>query len=146
MAASPAAAFWGAEGALGSLWTTWSFFCLSSGFWKEGKSSGLLSHVPGALRSQPLLWLLGAFSPGGIQCSFPSPDPFSSSPGDTQLWPWRVWDHHPLGLCHGSSQALWEHPPGEAAGQSAAAPLVSCLLTWDYHDSSSLEVTAERCK
>lgn len=49
-----------------------------------------------------------------------------SPPGDSQLRARRVWDHHPLGLCHGCSPALWEHPAGEeAAGHPPRAPFVS---------------------
>ncbi|XP_065595348.1 D-amino-acid oxidase isoform X1 [Cyrtonyx montezumae] len=65
-----------------------------------------------------------------------------SPSGHTQLRPRWLWDHHPLGLCHGCSPAAREHPAGEAV----PVPPVSCLLSWDYCDSSSLETTAKRCK
>lgn len=66
-----------------------------------------------------------------------------SPAGHTQLRPRWLWDHHPLGLCHGRSPAAREHPAREAA---APVPPVSCLLSWDYCDSSSLEITAKRSK
>ncbi|KAM4763601.1 D-amino-acid oxidase isoform 2-T2 [Cyanocitta cristata] len=63
--------------------------------------------------------------------------------GDSQLRPRRVRDHHPLGLCHGSSAALWEHPAGEeAAGQPSRAPLVSTCSS-GICDKSSSGITAE---
>lgn len=63
--------------------------------------------------------------------------------GDSQLRPRRVWDHHPLGLCHGCSPALWEHPAGEeAAGHPSRAPLVSTCSP-GMCDNSSLGITAE---
>lgn len=76
--------------------------------------------------------------------SFASADPCFSSAGDTQLRPRRLRHHHPLGLCHGSSRACREHPPGAAAGRPATAALVSRRLTRPDPGCSSLEITAGR--
>lgn len=67
----------------------------------------------------------------------------ASPPGDSQLRPRRVWDHHPLGLRHGGSAALREHPAGqEAAEHPPRAPPVSTSSP-GICDSSSLGITAE---
>lgn len=67
----------------------------------------------------------------------------ASPPGDSQLRPRRLWAHHPLGLCHGSSSALWDHPAGEeAAGHPPRAPLVSSCSP-GMRDNSGLGITAE---
>lgn len=42
--------------------------------------------------------------------------------GHPQLWPRRLRAHHPLGLCHGGSQALWEHPRRKEVAQDATTP------------------------
>lgn len=66
-----------------------------------------------------------------------------SPPGNSQLRPRRLWDHHPLGLCHGSSSALWEHPAGEeTAGHPPRGPFVSPCSP-GICDNSSLGITAE---
>lgn len=89
--------------------------------------SSLIVAQPGDTEDVPSC-CCGSSLPGGLRCSFPSTNPFSSPPGDTQLWPRRVRDHHPLGLCHGSSPALRQHPAGAAPG---AAPLVRRPLPRD---------------
>lgn len=43
-------------------------------------------------------------------------------PGHPQLWPWRLRAHHPLGLCYGGSQAIWESPRRKEVAQDAATP------------------------
>lgn len=115
----------------------------------EGETEQQLAELSSPVTAQPgdtedvPSRCCGSSLPRGLRCSFPSTNPFSSAPGDTQLWPRRVRDHHPLGLCHGSSPALRQHPAGAAP---APAPLVRRPLPRDPRDSSSSEITAGRCE
>lgn len=92
---------------------------------------GSPSSRQGAERSSAALWLRPELCrkllslPGctGLPSLFPLP-------GYPQLWPWRLRAHHPLGLCPGGSQPLWENSRRkEVAQHTATSPLKTPVIT-----------------